>query len=188
MTQTSENSLQNLKTQQKLFIVMGGDIKSEQKKMSIQDIEKLRKNYRFMYVGFACMNWAHGNTLGMAWQKALEQMESFVKSKMKNINNPVNIELIKIHTEFKREMSKHIMTSHNTNMTVEGAEAKNFLEWGELYMKKSKKPLDDIYKKYMPKQTVQKTPLVKQFDIAKQKADQLMQQILLQRKINQRAA
>ena len=48
--------------------------------------------------------------------------------------------------------------------------------------------LNDMYKKYMPEKDIKKMPASKQFDVAKQKTQQLMQQLMAQQLLKQRAA
>lgn len=183
MTNDFENNMQNFELQQKKFIMMGGDIKTQQKQLSPEVIKQIKKNYTRMYFALTSINWGQGKTLGMAWQKALEQMDAFVASKIKISNHPINNELVKFHTKFKQDMSKHIMTSEYSASKLREEHKKLFIKIGEKDLKKGKTFLDNKYQEYMPKQQIKETPIMKSFDIAQAKTQQMMQQ-MLQRQIS----
>ena len=179
---------QNSTLQQKQVIMMGGRIKTVQKNLSPEEIRKIGKNYRLMYFSFTSINWSQGMTLGMAWQKALEQMDSFIVTKTKLKNHPMNNELMKIHAEFRRDMSKHIMTSEYAEDKLKEHHKKSFRDYGEEFFKKSKTYLDGIYGQYMPKQKIAQQPKFVNFKIAQQKTQNILQQILLQQNTYEHAA
>lgn len=187
MTQTNEINHNDLDFQKKQFLLMGGKIKNIQKKLPQAEITKLKKYYRDMYFGLTSINWGHGMTLGMAWQKALEQMDAFVAAKTKNQNHQVGAELAKIHKEFRRNMAKHIMTSEYSEEKLSEQHKQLFISYGEKKFQQAKNPLNEMYKKYTPQQEVTQQPKFVQLDLAKQKTQQIMQQILLQQ-LNERAA
>ena len=168
----------------KQFIMMGGPLKVVQNKLSHAETEKMKKDYVGMYYGLTSINWGHSMTLGMAWQKALEQMDAFVASKVKIQNHLVNTELMKYHTEFRRNMAKNIMTSKYADEKLPERLKKSFVDYGTKWVKETKGALDKMYKAHMPKQEAPKAPNIKTFDIVKQKTLQLMQQQM----ITQRAA
>ena len=143
-----------------------------------------------MYYGLTSLNWSKGMTLGMAWQKALEQMESFIAGKTKQINHPVNEHLVKIHTDFKKDMSKYIMdrAGKESETKLSPRLMKIFAEDGTKMTQRGKDALNQFYKKYMPQQNVSDKKSIHNFEIVKQKTQQLMQQIMLQQKTMQRAA
>ena len=191
MMQTLDTNIknkQNLNLQQKRFIMIGGEFEQKIKQLSPQDSKNLQKYYKLMYAGFVSLNWSKGCKLGVAWQKAIEQMNAFVQSKTKIKNHPISKELKKIHDEFRKKISEYIMTNRKyAETTVSGAEANNFAEFGKFFMKKSVKPLNDMYKKYMPEQIIKETPMSKSFDFAKKNVQQLMntekQKLLMLRKM-----
>ena len=141
-----------------------------------------------MYFAFTSINWANGMTLGMAWQKALEQMESFVKTKANNSNNPVSNELIKIHTEFRRYQSKFIMTSEYVDDRLAERLKKPFMDYGNQQLKKYKSAMDNIYQMHMPTTEITKQTKTHDFGIGMQNTQQILQQLLLQQQLKQRAA
>ena len=188
MTNNLQNNIKDLELKQKKFIMIGGIINQNQKKLSLSEIKKLKKDYRKMYFGFVSINWGMGKTLGVSWQKALEQMDGFIASKSKINGHPVNDELIKIHTEFRRDMAKTIMTNPYADEKLSEKYKQFFMEDGTKSLKIGKNSLEDMYKKYMPEQTIEKTSITKSFDLAQRKAQQLMQQMLMQQKTNQYAA
>jgi len=183
MTQTLNKKQIELELQQKYLVMMGGSLKESQNKLSHMDIEKMKKDYVGMYYALVSINWGQGMTLGMAWQKALEQIDAFVASKMKIPNHPANSELVKYHNQFRRDRAKSIMTSEYADEKLSDRLKKSFVDYGTKRVKETKGALDNMYKKYMPKQEMQKTTNGKSFDIAKQK-----QLLLLQQMMNQRVA
>ena len=178
MINENQNDFTNLTLQQKKFIMMGGDIKTQQKQLSPETIKQINKNYRLMYFAFTSINWGQGKTLGMAWQKALEQMDAYVASKTKIANHPINNELVKIHNKFRRDMSKHIMTSDYSESKLREEHKNLFVQIGEKDLKKGKTFLDNKYQEYMPKQQVKETPIMKSFGIAQARTQQMLQQML----------
>jgi len=188
MTQTLEQNNQNSEFQKKQFMLMGGEMKNINNKLSAEEIKQITKNYRDMYFALTSINWGMGMTLGMAWQKALEQMDSFVAAKTKVENHPMNAELTKIHREFRRNMAKHIMTSEYAEEKLDEHHKKMFISYGEKMCVKSKKVLNDIYQKHMPKMEITKQPIGFKFQLAQQKTQNIIQQMILQQQIGERAA
>ena len=188
MTEILQKNQIDFEFQQKQFLMMGGSIKTVKEKLSQAEIEKMKKNYVGMYYALTSINWGQGMTLGMAWQKALEQMDAFVASKVKIRNHPANQELLNYHKEFRRHQSKFIMTNEYADMKLTENLKKPFLDYGTKRLNETKSALDEMYKAHMPEQQLQTAPVAKQFDIAKNKTQQLMQQILIQQMTNQRAA
>lgn len=178
MTQTLNQN--NIEFQQKQFIMMGGTIKINQKKLSQATKEKMIKDYRNMYYAFTSINWGNGMNLGMAWQKALEQMDAFVATKAKIPNHPANQDLVKYHSEFRRNMAREIMTNENSNIKLEERLKKLFLTNGNTELKKAKSSLDEIYKQYMPTKQITKQPKTVILNLAKKRTEQFMQMILMQ--------
>ena len=182
-----EKNLQNMKFRQKQIVMMGGGINQQTKKLSPAEIEQMKKNYVAMYFGFTSINWGMGKTLGMSWQKALEQMDGYVMSKVKIPNHPANAELIKFHTEFRRDMAKFIMTNPYTNVKLKEHHKKLFLDYGTKRVKESKNTLDKIYEQHMPSMDVKSQSKDNKFDVANRNLQQVIQSMLLQNEY-QRAA
>ena len=107
--QDLEKSKLFMEIQEKQLIMTGVTVKKNQKKLSFEDVRKIKQQYRDMYFALTSINWAQGMTLGMAWQKAIRQIEAYIVSKVKTPNHPMNAELIKFHTDFRKDMSKYIM-------------------------------------------------------------------------------
>lgn len=190
--QENEKNFMNLEIQQKQIMMMGGILekdKENKKQLTIQEIEQFKKDWRRMYFGFTSINWGQGMTLGMAWQKALEQMDGFAMSKLKMANHPANDTLLKYHREFRRDMAKTIMTNPYVEEKLPDRYKNTFLEHGQKEVVKHKSKIDDLYKQYMPQQDIklQQTTAVK-FDLANRNVQQMLQQIMIQQQIKQRAA
>lgn len=177
----------NFEIQQKQFIMVGGKF-DQQKKLTPQEIKQLEQDYRTLYFGLVSLNWSRSMTLGMAWQKALEQIESFITGKTKNTNHPVNEHLVKIHNRFKQDQSKHIMecAGKESELKLNKNLVKFFETAGVEMVQKGKSAINKIYEKYKTEQNIQNK--YKKFDIAKQKTQQIMQQFMLQQMVKQRVA
>ena len=188
MTQVNERNMQNFEFQQQQMLMMGVVINQVQEKLPPEIIKQMKKDYVKMYYGFTSINWGMGKTLGISWQKALEQMDSFVATKTKISGHPANNELINFHSEFRRDMSKAIMTNPNTNLKLEERLKKNFLDYGTKSVKESKGALDGLYQKYMPKKTNEKTQTAQGFKLGNQKANQILQQLLIQQQMQRERA
>ena len=174
--------------QQKILMLMG---KEKNKKLELtKDEEKnIVSSYVKMYVALAVVRWCRGETLGVARQKAFEQMNNFVKSKT-NVAHPMNKYLLGINGQVHREMAQINMTDKNSDKKIEinsSLAQKWSVEITKVFQEHLKN-LNEMYKKYMPEKDIKKMPATKSFEAAKQKAQQLMQQILLLQKTNQRAA
>ena len=185
---TNENQyMNNLELRQQQMIMFGVNEKNKVK-LTEQEIKQVQKNYVGMYYGFVSINWSQGMTLGMAWQKALQQMDAFVETKTRVPNHPLNEHLIKMHTEFRRDMSKKIMTSENAECKLNPKLKQSFANYGMSSLKKNKSVLDDLHKNYMPQNSIDKTQTTKSLKDATQKTQELMQQLMLQQMIKSRAA
>ena len=180
MVQDFEQNQLNFEFKQKQLIMMGGDVKNVKGKLSLQDIKQMQKKYISMYYALTSINWGQGMTLGMAWQKALTQMDGFVATKTKIPNHPMAKELIKIHSEFRRDMAKSIMTSEYGEEKLNNNFKKSFIEYGEKTFAESKKFLDDMYNKHMLEKNLSRVPIAKSFAVAQKRTQQMMQQMLVQ--------
>jgi hypothetical protein len=160
MMQDLEKSKLFMEIQEKQLIMTGATVKKNQKKLSFEDVRKIKQQYRDMYFALTSINWAQGMTLGMAWQKAIRQIEAYIVSKVKTPNHPMNAELIKFHTDFRKDMSKYIMTSEYSD-------------------EKSKDALNNMYQQYMPEKVADKKQTAQSFENAKLRAKQMMQKIVM---------
>lgn len=184
------NNVQNLSFQQQQIVMMGGMVDSKQKKLSPSEIKKMKSDYVAMYFGLVSINWGNGKTLGGAWQKALEQMDGFVMGKAKIANHPMNQELINFHREFRHNMAKSIMTNPNSNIMLSPRLKQDFIDYGTRRVKESKPALDMLYQKYMPdtNQMIKQNPTAQKFNTATLNMQQIMQQMMLQQRMRERAA
>lgn len=83
--------------------------------------KRLVDSYMKLFSGFAWINWARKQSLGRAWQSALGQCDSFLKSK--NKNNPVAQYLNSVAQSHKAYWSRVIMTNKNSPNTIDKAPA-----------------------------------------------------------------
>lgn len=88
---------------------------------------QLSKAYFQLYFGLSCINWQNKNVrLGQAWQKALTQIDTFVKSR-KN-NGPAKMFLQEINKNHLRTWPKNIMTSPDNETTLQ-CDENTHLRW-----------------------------------------------------------
>ena len=186
MTQVLYSDIRNLEFQQNKILLVGGKTQLSEKKLSANDIQKMQQNYVQMFFGFTSVNWGNGKTLGAAWQHALEQMDAFVESKAKIPNHPMIKELIKYHKNFRKDWAKTIMTSPHAQDKLNENLKKMFYKDGIASIKQSKTVLDNMYKHFIPEQSVYKAPEAKSFELAKQNTQKLMQQIMIRQMMKNR--
>lgn len=80
------------------------------------DIRKLEFTLADAFFNLAKQNWVRGGNLGMARQRALEQIDSFIASK--DPNNPIVIELRRIIFLHRASWAKSIMFSQKSGDTI----------------------------------------------------------------------
>ena len=62
---TQMNNMQHNEFHQKQIMMMGGVLNTEQKKLSPETIQQMKKDYIKMYYAFTSINWGMGKTLGI---------------------------------------------------------------------------------------------------------------------------
>ena len=174
--------------QQRLLMLMGNE-KNKKLELSKDEENKIAQTYQKMFFALATIRWCRGETLGVARQKSLEQMNNYVKSKT-NIAHPMNKYLMGINGQTNREISVMNMTDKNSDKKIEmnSVVAQKLSAEATKEFQASLKILNDMYKKYMPEKDIKKMPATKSFEIAKKNAQQMLQQIMLNQMIKQRAA
>lgn len=175
----------DIELRQKKFIMMGGEFKNVKQKLSEADIKKMKRQYIEMYYAFTSLNWASGKILGVSWQKAVEQMDSYVASKTKKTGHPMNAELLKFHRQRHRETAEAIMHNPYVNVKLLERHKEIFLRHGNKDLTKSKHALDDMYQQYMPTQEITKQPKIAEFGLAN---EQMMNNMLVFQRLRERAA
>ncbi len=174
--------------QQRMLMMMGEE-KNQKLELSKDEEKKIAQNYAVMFFALATMRWCRGETLGVARQKALEQMNSFVKNKT-NVAHPMNKYLIAINNQYHRFVSQLNMTDKNSDKKIEVSSdlAAKLSEEAIKKFKEALKLLNEMYKKYMPEKDIKKQPATVKFDLAKQNAQKMLQYWMLKQKERQRAA
>ena len=135
----------------------GGSLQQYKKQLSKEAIEQIKDGYYKMYYGLTSVNWSKkGTKLGTAWQKALTQMATYIKTKSNVPNNPVYKCLVDIHKKFSKRISEHIMKCRGRESeTVLPERLRKQFAQDEKMIAKGKSALDSVYTQYMPKQTIQ---------------------------------
>lgn len=185
-SQNRDGILSHPDIQQRMLMIMGNQ-KDKKLELSKDEITKVAQHYMKMCYALTTIRWCNGETLGVARQKSLEQMNGFVKSK-KNIAHPMNKYLLSIHGRISREVAETNMTDKNSDskLGLDTALTKKWAEQATTQFKESMKILNDIYKKYMPEKDLTKMPAAKSFQNGQQKVqDMLKQQQIIKQKILQ---
>lgn len=189
-SQEKNNLFSNPNIKQLVNVITGNE-KMKKLDFSNEKEAKVAKLYMRMYFSLVMIRWCRGETLGVARQKSLEQMDNFVKSKT-NTENNVDKYLLKIKEQFHPEIARINMNdkdNSNKNINIDSGNAKK-LE--EVFAKEFKQCLKSLNE--MSQQNIMENTLGKDSDkntdnnykaIEKQ---QLIKQILLQQIMNQRAA
>ena len=188
-SQSDENILSHPDIQQRMIMLMGGD-KDNKLELTKQEETQVAQHYLKMCYSLATIRWCRGETLGVARQKSLEQMDNFVKSKT-NIANPVNKYLLSIHGRVSREFAEQNMTNpdSNENVKLHPVLAQKWSDQATKEFQKSLQILNEIHKKYMPEKNTENNPDTKSFNMAQQNVQKMLQQILLQQQMtDERAA
>ncbi len=181
-SQNKNGVLSHPDVQQKMLMLLGQE-KNSKLELSEQEENKIAKNYQKMFFALATIRWCNGATLGVARQKSLEQMNSFVKSKT-NIAHPMNKYLMSMNNQMFREISQRNMTDENSDkkININSTLAKKWLDESTKEFQKCLKELNEMYQKYMPEKTLEKMPATKSFENANQKAQQMLMQLLARQK------
>mgnify|MGYP003288887136 CR=1 FL=1 len=83
-----------------------------------RDRKILAESYLKLFSGFSWVNWTNGYSLGRAWQTALRQCETFIKTK--KANNPALKHLDNTYKSHKKYWSRVIMTHRNSENKISG--------------------------------------------------------------------
>lgn len=174
--------------QQRMLMIMGNE---KDKKLELDSVteNKIAQNYQKMFFALATIRWCRGETLGIARQRALDQMNSYVKSKA-NIAHPMNKYLIAINGQVAREISYRNMTDENSDKKIDMNSdlAKKWSVEATKVFQQCMRELNDIYQKHMPAKEKKEQPATVKFELAQRRAQQLMQKVLKDIRENQRAA
>ena len=187
-SQNKNGVLSHPDIQQRMLMMMGNE-KNKKLEISKEEEKKIAQTYLKMFFALATIRWCNGETLGVARQKSLDQMNNYVKSKT-NIAHPMNKYLLAINGQIHREIAQINMTDENSNKKIEidpELKKKRQAEATKEFQQ-CLKTLNEMYQKYMPEKDVKKMPATKSFEAAKQRAQQLMQAMLLQQTMHQKAA
>ncbi|MBN1324864.1 MAG: hypothetical protein JW974_01460 [Alphaproteobacteria bacterium] len=121
-----------------------------EKKLSPEDKKPIEKGVGDLFFGLAWTNWINGSSLGSAWQKALNQVDSFIATKTQN--NPATKYLREVAAVGKSRMSRIIMTNQNSNEKIDCPPEK-IKEWSEIGSKwtsQGLQSLNDKVKEFEP--------------------------------------
>ena len=122
---TTQTNIADL--QQKFMIKLTPEI---QKRVSKDDRKMLADAYMKLFTGFTWVNWTNKHSLGRAWQTALGQCDSFIKTK--NDKNLAAQYLKNVFSAHKPYWSQVIMTHKNRDKAINPNqnEAKQIREHG----------------------------------------------------------
>ena len=184
----------NPEIKQMIFAIAGN---AKMKKIDFPDKnqEKIAKTYMRMYFSLVMVRWCRGETLGVARQKSLEQMNNYVKSKE---NDSIGKDLIKMKEQFHPEFAKiNMMDKQNAdkNINIDSGLAKELEDGFSKEFKQSLQTLNNMSQKRTMEKTLEKQmpekpkeQKIEKFENGQQKARELLQKMLMQQMMNQRAA
>lgn len=132
-------------------LMMHGETKDKKLELTKEQEQQIARNFSIMFYELTTIHWCNGATLGRAWQKALEQMSSFVKTKS-NLGHPMNKYLHALDNQYRREISERIMTSEYSDSKIE-MNPELAKKWSDIATKRFQgclKNMNDMYKEYMP--------------------------------------
>ena len=174
--------------QQKMLMMMGEN-KNQKLELTKDEENKIAQNYQKMFFALAVIRWCKGEKLGIARQHALEQMNSYVKTKT-NIAHPVNKYLIAINSQIHREISYRNMTDENSDKTINmnSELAKKWLAESTKIFQQCLQDMNEIYKKYMPAKDKKELPAAVTFELAQRRTQEMLRRIIAEQKSNQYAA
>lgn len=126
------------------------------------ELKQMKRGFDKMYNSLVDLNWCKGGNLGMAWQKALEQMSAFVKSKTQ-MYHPANEYIKQLDIDNRKTMSEYIMKSEFSDNVFEKSVMKDdtaVKNWEKVANKECRSGLDcfnEVYRKYRVLDSKQQT-------------------------------
>jgi hypothetical protein len=117
--------------------------------ISKEDQHNLEHDFIRFVLGLSKSNWVRGGNFGTARQKALEQAESFLKSK--NSNNPVIQHLHQMFMKYQARWAKSIMTSKKSEAECPKDNMDKSKAWGAKWVNESLGKLNNKIKQFEPK-------------------------------------
>jgi len=200
----NKNSIFSNPNVETLITEITGNEKIQKSSYGDEKQTEIAKIYMRMYFSLTVIHLCRGEILGVARQKALDTMDSLVKSKA-NTTNPIEKHFAEIEGKFHPEMAKINMDKDGKSkkrLNVNSSTAKNLEEAFSREFKQSLKNLNEMSQKNTLENTLGKSEAQKTFedekkrdkqtitplDSTKQNNHQLLQQMLIQQIMNQRAA
>ena len=137
---------QTIAEQQKKFVIKID--KSIERAIDSATRKKLVDAYMKLFSGFAWVNWTKKQSLGRAWQGALGQCESFLKTK--NKSNVAAKYLDKVSKAHKTYWSRVIMTNENSTNTINKTpdEIKQLQQYGYKQIREATDTINLILARY----------------------------------------
>ena len=154
---------QTIAEQQKTFVIKID--KNIEHTIDSATRSRLVDAYMKLFSGFAWVNWTKKQSLGRAWQGALGQCESFLKTK--NKSNVAAKYLDKVSKAHKTYWSRVIMTNENSPNTINKTpeETKRLQQYGYKQIREAMDTINLIlarYNEYVEEMSVTNTKTVEQ--------------------------
>ena len=124
------------------------------KQLTNEQKKKIKQNLHKMYIGLVFANWAsrENTKLGTAKQKALEQIESFVKTMSdEKQKNAVAYEIAQQFAQLKKFASKQIMQSSTSELTLDKDVLSPYKAFGEKMTHDNMRTLREMFKQEQEK-------------------------------------
>ena len=169
---------QTIAEQQKTFVIKID--KNIERTIDSATRKKLVDAYMKLFSGFAWVNWTKKQSLGRAWQGALGQCESFLKTK--NKSNVAAKYLDKVSKAHKTYWSRVIMTNKNSPNTINKTpeETKQLQQYGYKQIREAMDTINLIlarYNEYVEEMSVTNTKTVEQHLSSKPQKQEQPQQV-----------
>ena len=185
---------------EQLVNAIAGNEKMKKFNFASKEEEKVAKIYMRMFFALAVIRLCRGESLGVARQKSLEQMNEYIKTK-EHSSDPTSKYLLKFKEQFHPEIAKINMKDQENSkkkLKIDAGLAKQLEQAFAKEFKQCLKALDEMSQKNTMETVLGKTsteiknansyPRLGNFEQGKQNAQKLLQQVLVQHVMNQRAA
>jgi len=185
---------------EQLVNAIAGNEKMKKFNFASKEEEKVAKIYMRMFFALAVIRLCRGESLGVARQKSLEQMNEYLKTK-EHSSDPTSKYLLKFKEQFHPEIAKINMKDQENSkkkLKIDAGLAKQLEQAFAKEFKQCLKSLDEMTQNHTMETALGKTsteikntnsyPRLGHFEQAKQNTQKLLQQVLVQQIMNQRAA
>ena len=113
-------------------MVRGENVAHQEKTLSNADKKALSRAYFDLFFGLSGLNWANGDTLGAAWNKARGQIKAMLA--LKNKNNPAAMYLSQVCAAHAKRWAKEEMVNPYARLSLH-LTGQALAKWKQSYQK-----------------------------------------------------